>query len=54
MSLLEALEEMRGYSKLKGEALDCNMRKTRAGRGCGLVRQCYGDERLRQQFFPKR
>jgi hypothetical protein len=35
--LLDDLKENIGYCKLKQEALDVNMRKTRFGRGCGPV-----------------
>jgi hypothetical protein len=38
--LLDDLEEGRGYSHLKEEALDCTMLRARFGRGFGpLVRQ---------------
>ena len=35
--LLDDLKEMRGYSHLKEEALDRNMRRARFGRGFGPV-----------------
>jgi len=38
--LLDDLKEMRGYYKLKEEALDCTLWRTGFGRGCGpVVRQ---------------
>jgi hypothetical protein len=38
--LLDDLKERRGYSRLKGEALDLTMWRARFGRGCGpVVRQ---------------
>ena len=38
--LLDDLKEKRGYCKLKEEALDRNLCRTRFGRGCGpVVRQ---------------
>jgi hypothetical protein len=38
--LLEDLKERRGYWKLKAEALDRTLWRTRFGRGCGpVVRQ---------------
>jgi hypothetical protein len=35
--LLDALKKRRGYWKLKEEALDCTLWKTRFGRGYGSV-----------------
>jgi hypothetical protein len=35
--LLNDLKEMRGYCKLREEALGCTVWRTRFGRGCELV-----------------
>jgi hypothetical protein len=35
--LLDDVKEMRGYGKLKDEAIDCTLWRTRFGRGCGPV-----------------
>jgi hypothetical protein len=50
---LEGLKEKRGYCKLKEEALDGNQRRTSAGRGDGLVRQCYDGKDKGSRFSLK-
>ena len=41
--LLDDIKEMREYCKLKEEALDCPLWRTRFGRGCGpVVRETAG------------
>ena len=41
--LLDDVKEMRGYGKLKDEAIDCTLWRTRFGRGYGpVVKMGYG------------
>jgi len=40
-----SLRKSRGYCKLKEEALDRNLWRSRVGRVYGVVRECYDDER---------